>query len=260
MQKNAFTLIELLVVVSIITVLIALLMPSLKHARETAVLARCMSNQRQLAMAIFNYADENYFKMPLGYVSGNNYHGNYYLAHNGGPVVMLGVLYDTGHVTESRFFYCAGYEWIKDESEHENYAVAFDNGKLKWQNMTGPAPFHEVVRGSILARPVVQWDDVTAGQLEPRSGDETQDLPRVPDYASKAIISCNNYSVIYGDPHLGGTAATRGDGSTHYIPPGDKHPKTGHTYTEIAEAIRAIGHSPTNNNNIRRIWRLYDGR
>ncbi len=44
--KHAFTLIELLVVISIISVLVALLLPSLSAARETAIALNCMSRAR----------------------------------------------------------------------------------------------------------------------------------------------------------------------------------------------------------------------
>lgn len=58
-SRRAFSLIELLVVVSIIAVLVALLLPSLKSARDAGRLVQCANNQRQLAFADLNYANEN---------------------------------------------------------------------------------------------------------------------------------------------------------------------------------------------------------
>ncbi len=58
-SRRAFSLIELLVVISIIAVLVALLLPSLKSARDAGRLVQCASNQRQLAFADLNYANEN---------------------------------------------------------------------------------------------------------------------------------------------------------------------------------------------------------
>lgn len=54
---RGFTLIEVLVVVAIIASLFAVLLPSLRHAREAARQVVCLSNMRQLAMGWHMYAD-----------------------------------------------------------------------------------------------------------------------------------------------------------------------------------------------------------
>lgn len=59
----AFTLIELLVVVAIVSILAALLLPSLRRAREQAKAVQCMSNLKQLALAMNMYADESEEKL-----------------------------------------------------------------------------------------------------------------------------------------------------------------------------------------------------
>ena len=57
-RKHGFTLIELLVVVAIIAVLVALLLPVMKGARDRAKQLICISQERQVALAFQQYEDE----------------------------------------------------------------------------------------------------------------------------------------------------------------------------------------------------------
>jgi len=58
-QSDGFTLIELLVVVAILSILVAMLLPALQRAKQTAKLVGCTNNLRQLYLAAFNYASDN---------------------------------------------------------------------------------------------------------------------------------------------------------------------------------------------------------
>ncbi len=58
-SRPAFTLIELLVVIAIIAVLMAILMPSLKRAREQGHRAVCLNHLKSLVLCWIMYADEN---------------------------------------------------------------------------------------------------------------------------------------------------------------------------------------------------------
>lgn len=57
-DNHAFTLIELLVVIAIIAILAAILFPVFLNVKERARQDKCVSNLRQLALAVTAYADD----------------------------------------------------------------------------------------------------------------------------------------------------------------------------------------------------------
>jgi len=81
---RGFTLIELLVVISIVSLLIAILLPALAKARASGWMVQCGANQRQLFLASAMYSEDETLFHPM-YTGNKNWHRHIYrYVSNGG--------------------------------------------------------------------------------------------------------------------------------------------------------------------------------
>ncbi len=74
-KQQGFTLIELLVVIAIIAILAAILFPVFAKAREKARQSSCLSNIKQISLAVLQYAQDYDETFPLLYDYGNPRNG-----------------------------------------------------------------------------------------------------------------------------------------------------------------------------------------
>lgn len=105
-KRPAFTLVELLVVIGIIALLISMLLPALNKAREQANRAKCLSNERQLYMALLMYSEAFNGSVPIG-----NWDGylqqNYMIWYKGDKTpIVFGLLWPTKFIKDPLAFYC----------------------------------------------------------------------------------------------------------------------------------------------------------
>jgi|GEM_PF-2749054 len=80
-NRSAFTLIELLVVISIISLLIAILLPALSSARENAQALQCKVILRNMSMALYQYQEDNKHLYPPMHDNGFTVPGRFLVWH-----------------------------------------------------------------------------------------------------------------------------------------------------------------------------------
>jgi len=131
MKKRGFTLIELLVVIAIIAILAAMLLPALARAREQARRSVCISNLKQIGLAIKMYAQDYKEFYPTTNIS----------AGGAGRVVAdLGLLYPR-YVSAQKTFLCPSDLYHKTSSDSGS-AVNWSEGEDLLTDTTGKTDDH----------------------------------------------------------------------------------------------------------------------
>ncbi len=108
-RNSAFTLIELLVVIAIIAILAAILFPVFAQAREAARTTVCLSNEKQIALALMMYVQDYDETMPCAFAGINP-------INNGGVNVIPYDMQLMPYIKEANVFTCPSDAIPRDNS------------------------------------------------------------------------------------------------------------------------------------------------
>ncbi|HEV8604508.1 MAG TPA: prepilin-type N-terminal cleavage/methylation domain-containing protein [Tepidisphaeraceae bacterium] len=228
MRKRAFTLVELLVVIGIIAILIAILLPALKKAREQAQRVACASNLRQAGQCLTMYAQQFKDGIPIGYMSQRQF--SYVINwnnSNGTKVSQMGLLVLANLLPMPKTYYCPA---------EEDPLFMYDSPINVWPFGKNPPDPHLSQAGlghtrmGFNARPVANWPTNAnpvgnpadmrywIPELEPL-GDDIYSLPKLTKLRNKAIlcdIIVSPQNVLRR--HRTGVNVLFGDASVRYVP------------------------------------------
>ena len=180
MIRNGFTLIELLVVISIIALLIAILLPALGAARESARLSQCSSNLRQQGIGTMFSANDRKGQLPLVSEENGgiwnmqqNHASRWFLLRNNNW--NLGTIWTDQTIPNPEVFYCPsqehpGFAWssyrnnfptaispfpgwssgIRIAYNHNPMSKSVTDRERRYQNIDALGPGRETMLGSDL--------------------------------------------------------------------------------------------------------------
>ena len=218
--RKAFTLIELLVVIAIIALLVSLLMPSLKSAKELARRAVCLTNQRYIVQGLALYADDNDEQLPPSppgwwnaaqtWICWQGYPSSKAYGHWGPSWIHLGKIYEQRLIPSPKPLFCPSLK---------KFPHVYPDG---WGNETMD-PTDDTSGWN-----VHPWQKKPAGYMYGLCGqinaDQSLVMPtlRISEMHSKALVSDMFVGhVSKGQelplwPHAGGLQAGYGDGSARF--------------------------------------------
>jgi len=133
-MSRGFTLVEVLVVIAIISILVGILLPALRSAKERARTVVCLSNLRQLFIACRTYINSNNGSYPIAYYSRKRDDGFYLYAWDfttiitgSGRKVVPGILWEGQ--TNPEIHQCPSFKgahnWMDDPYTGYNYNTSY---------------------------------------------------------------------------------------------------------------------------------------
>src|SRR5215469_1096879 len=174
-RRRGFTLIELLVVIAIIAILAAILLPVLSQAKKRAWTIQCISNVRQIGVAMKIFADDNNQLFPE---SGGNIYWGATDANTGKPSWMEQIV---GNVQNTNILNCPGNVQLPPDMRGPyNYfngcraAFVLTNGFAPVNSSMIRFPSQYVLSGDACGVPVKDDDGLNFDPFDADKDDYTQ--------------------------------------------------------------------------------------
>lgn len=195
-----FTLIELLVVVAIIAILAAMMLPAVVRAKDTARRGACVSNLRQVNLAVRLYADDFDDSLPVlppGHAYPNGV-GAYYKQLVKEYVGLSGPAAPT-----ERVFTCPSDRKLFKDLHHAYTSYTFNGyelGRNSLPRITGkrlsemPRPEKAVI--------VAEWTAYAGGSWHPYREGGYNNAPNVIGFADGHVASTKIYYDDFAEPRL----------------------------------------------------------
>ncbi len=235
-RKKGFTLIELLVVIAIITLLLGILMPSLRKARAQAKRIICMHNNKTIITAVVLYGQDFDDCLPLGYQWGAKQY-NYPIWDQ--DYVIWGGIYEAGYMKNHDSWVCPAYRgWdiIIDAWPPEDVA----SGKIV-------GGLHQTAVSTYGSRPDWHWEPVAPGVWNPDPFGKLQALS-----SRTAIISdWVSDPFVFSLGHEGGLNTGYADGHSTWVPVSE--------FEDILDGMRGPW-GRWYNDDMEELWNVFDSR
>jgi len=247
-RKKAFTLVELLVVISIMAMLLAVLLPALRKARDQAKKTICKSDIKQIYIGSMAYSQSNNDALLMGYQYGFKQYN--YAIWDGGYVVW-GPLYKGKYIKDQKSWHCPAYrDWYEVTDVWPPEALI--DGRIKRADV-----FNFSAVSTYGARPDINWIiNTRTNEWQPTKTVKltglSSSIPYMSDWCSDEYVMSKGHKIGVNIGYL--------DGYTRWLSSSEKKMiKSARREFSLKEMLKMMrGAWGVNyNDDMERIWELF---